>query len=140
MVHYLLLSHSPPCVCVCVAEPVSRFTPGSGGLLKWAHRGSEVTEEWHCGLNDLDLRKCRILHMVVIIADGQREGGEGRSVKGRGQRREQRFYGLLLFCRRKYIRICAEPCVFLLFNSYFLQIRDQRLENVYFCENTAVML
>lgn len=35
-VHYLLLSRS-----------VSRFTPGPGALLEWAHRGCEVTDEWH---------------------------------------------------------------------------------------------
>lgn len=103
---------------MCVAEQVSRFTPGSGGLLKWAHRGSEVTEEWHCGLNDLDLRKCRILHMVVIIADGQREGGrggEGRSVKGRGQRGESR--GFMARCCSEYVLSHAFCFVYYFFNK-----------------------
>lgn len=82
---------SQPPHSVCIAEQVTRFTPGAGGLLKWAHRGSEVTEDWHCGLNDLALRKCRILLMAVIVPHSWNESREGRVHK----REEGRiFYSL----------------------------------------------
>lgn len=68
---------------MCIAEQVTRFTPGAGGLLKWAHRGSEVTEDWHCGLNDLALRKCRILLMAVIVPRSWNESREEERIKGK---------------------------------------------------------
>lgn len=50
-----------------ITEHVTRFTPGTEGQLKRASRGSKVTEDSHCGLNDLALRKCRNLLMAVIV-------------------------------------------------------------------------
>ena len=63
---------------VCIAEQFSRFTPGAESLLKWAYRASKVTEDWHCGLNDLALRKCRILLMAVIVAHSWNESRQRR--------------------------------------------------------------